>query len=87
MLTYVSKEGGSMLGDRIQARMEKLGMSQADVARRAGLSSGHVSDLVTGQKGKRVSAETVEKLARALKVSPTFFYRVDSRTKVSKGRR
>lgn len=75
-----------MLGDRIQARMQQLGMSQADVARRAGLSSGHVSDLVTGNKGKRVSAETVEKLARALKVSPSFFLRGHSRTKVSRGR-
>lgn len=72
-----------MLGDRIQTRMRQLGLSQADVARRAGLSSGHMSDLVAGHKGKRVSAETVEKLACALKVTPAFFFRDGSRMGVS----
>lgn len=72
-----------MLGDRIQARMTQLGLSQADVAKRAGLSSGHLSDLVAGRKGKRVSAATVEKLSRALKVKPEFFFRENSHTRVS----
>ncbi len=72
-----------MLGERINTRMQQLGLSQADVARRAGLSSGHISDLIAGHRGKRVAATTVEKLAKALRVSPAFFYRSDSRMKVT----
>lgn len=67
-----------MLGERIRSRMQELGISQADVARRSGLSTGHVSDLVNGKRGERISAPTVARLSSALRVRPSFFFRDDS---------
>lgn len=56
----------------MKSRLDELGMSQADLARKSGLSTGYVSNIVNGQRGKRVSAETAHRLARALRVRPTY---------------
>lgn len=77
----------SNLADRLATRMDELHLSQADLARRSGLSTGHVSDLVNGKRGKRISADTAGRLASALKVSPKFFYPASSHMRIGRARR
>lgn len=62
------------LGERVRARLAELGMSQADLARRSGLSTGYVCNIVNGQRGKRVSIETAQRLAGALRVRPAYLF-------------
>lgn len=59
---------GVTLGQRVQRRLSELDMTQADLARRSGLSTGYVSNIINGQRGKRVSADVAHRLAGALKL-------------------
>lgn len=61
-----------MLGERIHERLETLGMTQTDLARKAGLSTGYVSDLVNGKRGKRLGGDVALRLSKALRVKPVF---------------
>jgi len=69
-----ANRAASALGERVKARLAELGMSQADLARRSGLSTGYVCNLVNGQRGKRISVETAQKLAGALRVRPSYLF-------------
>lgn len=53
-------------------------ISQAELARRAGLSRGYVADLEAGHRGQRPSLRVVEQIAAALGVEPDVFraYRI-----------
>ena len=51
---------------RIKRRREALGISQADLATRAGLSRGYVIRLEAGRQDPTLG--TIEKLAKALRV-------------------
>jgi transcriptional regulator with XRE-family HTH domain len=55
------------LGQRIRARRTELGWTQEELAKRAGLSNGFLSDLENGKRG--TSADTLLDLARVLGVS------------------
>jgi transcriptional regulator with XRE-family HTH domain len=57
----------TLLGKAIRARRASLGISQEELANRAGLHQTYVSDVERGQRNPSLS--TVEKLARALEVS------------------
>lgn len=62
-------ESISTIGERVSERLEELGMSQAELARRAGLTPSAVSAWVT--KGiKTAKAEALLAAANALKVHP-----------------
>lgn len=61
------------LGTKIKSRMNELGIKQVDLARRSGLKQSHISELISGERGKRPSFETMRKLARGLRVRVTFF--------------
>lgn len=73
----------STLPDYIRRRMNELGIEhQADLARRAGISKGGLSHILTGN-GVLSKPETIERLARALQVEPAELtsrmgYEVDS---------
>jgi transcriptional regulator with XRE-family HTH domain len=69
---------GELVGDRIKSRLDELHMSQAELCRQTGLSTGYVADLVNGNRGKRLSVLTASRLSKALKVPTTFFYSGDS---------
>lgn len=62
-----------MLGERITQRLDALGMSQKDLASKANVSQGYVSDLINGRRGRRLGYDVTQRLARALKVRPIFF--------------
>jgi transcriptional regulator with XRE-family HTH domain len=47
---------------------KRAGLSQSDLAKRAKLSGGYLSQLETGVRGDRVPLATLERLARALGV-------------------
>ena len=51
---------------RIRARRQKLGLSQAELAKRAGLSRGYLIRVEAAQQDPTLG--TLEKLAKALKV-------------------
>jgi transcriptional regulator with XRE-family HTH domain len=63
-----------MIGSKVKARLEELGMRQADLARKSGLSTGYVSDLVNGHRGRYISITNLKRLCEALEVEPSFFY-------------
>lgn len=71
-------KGRQAIGDRVAQRMCELGLNQATLARRAGLSSSYVSELVNNKRGRRVSVMTAGKLAVALEVPASFFGPEDS---------
>jgi transcriptional regulator with XRE-family HTH domain len=52
------------LGQRVSARREALGISQRELARRAGLHPSYVATIETGRRN--VSAFNLARLARAL---------------------
>ena len=56
------------LSERINYAMEKQGMTQADIARRSGLSTAVVAQIVTGRT-KNPTFTNVVKIAKALNVS------------------
>ena len=57
-----------MLGDRVKAARERLGLSQAEVARRAGVAQGTISD-VEANKRPNHSLDVMHRLADVLGVS------------------
>ena len=57
----------TLLGSAIKAYRASLGISQEELARRAGLHRTYVSDLERGARNP--SIESIEKLSRALRIS------------------
>lgn len=53
---------------RIRVAREKVGISQAELERRAGLSKGYVSLIESNQRTKRMSIDTIARIATALGV-------------------
>jgi transcriptional regulator with XRE-family HTH domain len=64
----------NFLKDLIGRRLKELDLSQAELARRAGLNAQFVSDLMTGKK-YRIRSEYVFALALALEVAPLVLLR------------
>ena len=58
------------LGSRIRARRTELGWTQDELAQKAGISKGFLSDLENGKRG--VGADTLLDLARVLSASLDF---------------
>lgn len=61
------------MGDRIKARRCELGLSQEELANRAGMSRVQISNLERGVS-QFATSKTIEKLAAALEVSPSYFF-------------
>jgi transcriptional regulator with XRE-family HTH domain len=61
------------LATKLKARLDELGLSQADLVDRTGLSSAYISELLNGKRGKRLARTTSIKLRRALHVPDSFF--------------
>ncbi|WP_081718716.1 helix-turn-helix domain-containing protein [Lutibaculum baratangense] len=59
------------LGKRILVRINALGISQAEAARRSGLRPTWINDLLAGRK-TGVRAENLRKIARGLQTTPAF---------------
>jgi transcriptional regulator with XRE-family HTH domain len=53
------------IGDRVRRLRFYRGWSQQELARRTGLSPGHISDIENGVR-KNIQARTVKKLAKGL---------------------
>lgn len=53
--------------------MRQLKLSRSELADRAGISRGYVSDLLNGKRGGRLGADVMLNLAKALEVEPIFF--------------
>lgn len=71
-----------MLQQKILTRMTELNLRQADLARKSGLRTGHIAELVNGHRGKRISADTRDKLAEALEVPLSFFSQQNTQKRV-----
>jgi transcriptional regulator with XRE-family HTH domain len=67
------------LAKRVVSRMEQLGLSQAEVARRGRFNRAFVSDLVRGKKQTLHSANLI-KLARALETTPKYLHGTEEAT-------
>jgi transcriptional regulator with XRE-family HTH domain len=69
---HVGQERGQMssVGERIRSRRQELGWTQEQLAQKAGLSKGFLSDLENGKRS--VSAENLLDIARVLGVSLDF---------------
>lgn len=57
------------LSDRIEARLEELGMKQAELGRRAGIPQSTVNTMI--RRGRRSSPHLMS-IARALKTTPAY---------------
>jgi len=64
------------VGERIKERRQQMGWTQEQLAEKAGISKGFLSDLETGTRN--VSAEYLLKIAQALKVTLDFLMKGDS---------
>ncbi len=62
-----------MLGDMVRTAREKLGWSQSELARRAGLTSGHISQIESGKR-PNPRGDVVQALAQTLGISAESFY-------------
>lgn len=60
------------LGDRVKVARLAAGLSAKKLEERAGLSPGIVSRIESGERGKRLSGTTIEKLASVLGVSTSY---------------
>ncbi len=60
--------GDNGVGDRLKEYRKSLGMSQAELARKSGVSAAYLSELESGL-GKRPSGEILLRLATALEVT------------------
>ena len=63
-----------MLAKLVRRRMDEIQRTQAEIARLSGLSTGHVSDIVNGKKGREASITTLVALAKGLDVPPSYFF-------------
>ncbi len=59
----------AMVGDRINARLSDLGMSQSELARRVGVSQGTIAQLVSGRSR---SSSHLHKIASELRTTPAY---------------
>ena len=59
------------VSERIRNQMQKLGLSYGELADKSGLAKSAVHRYATGQTDK-IPTEALEKLARALGVTPTY---------------
>jgi len=66
----------SAVGDRIRERRVELGWTQNELAEKARISSGFLSDLETGKRN--VSADNLLSIAQALSVTLDFLMKGDS---------
>lgn len=62
-----------MLAKRINKRLQELKWTQADLCRATGFASSYVSYLCNGERGRRPTLETMQKLSKALGVTLDFF--------------
>jgi transcriptional regulator with XRE-family HTH domain len=62
------------LASRLQLLLSEKGWSQADLARRSKLGTGHIAMLVTGKlQGKRLNLKTAVALGQAFRKPPSYF--------------
>ncbi len=64
--------------DWLLEEMKKRGWSQAELARRSGLTRAAISNYVSGQRPNSVA---IDKLAKAFQVSPSMLFEITSITK------
>lgn len=63
-----------MLSESVRKRMSEIGITQAELSRRSGLSTGHVADIVNGKCGKNITVPTIQALAKGLEVHGGYFF-------------
>lgn len=66
------------IAPKLKKAIRDARITPAELARKSGLSTGHVSDLLNGKKGKRPTLDTVLKLCSALGKEPSFFGSINS---------
>jgi transcriptional regulator with XRE-family HTH domain len=60
-------------GDWLVDQLNQKGMTQADLVRRTGISSGHISKIVSGERG--AGEKTMAAVSRALQIPPEEVFR------------
>ena len=65
------------IAERLDAARQRLGWSQSELARQAGLNQINVWKILHGEK-KRIAAETVRHLAHALGVTTDYLLGMDT---------
>lgn len=68
-----------MDADKLKKLLAERGMTQTELARRTGLSTSYVSNLVNGERGRRIGHVAYRRICQALDVGPLYFLPVQSR--------
>lgn len=66
-------EQASTLSERLRVTLDARRLTQAELARRSGLSTSYISALVNGQRGTRMGNQAATAIGRALRVPRDFF--------------
>ena len=69
----------ALIGKRIKILRLERGLTQKDIEEATGISRSHISKIESGRVANP-GLETLEKIARALKVSISFLFHFDERT-------
>ena len=72
-VTIPDMKGGEQMGEKIKKRRMELGLSQEDLAKKAGVSRVQISNLERGAS-QFCTWKTVQKLSKALEVAPNYFF-------------
>jgi plasmid maintenance system antidote protein VapI len=83
LFSHMQLRRHTMIGETVRRLLEMRGMTQADLARKSGLSTGHVTQILKGDRGKALSIRTASKLGDALGVKLDFFYQEDTHKQVN----
>lgn len=67
------EKGGEQMGEKIKKRRMELGLSQEDLAKKAGVSRVQISNLERGAS-QFCTWKTMQKLSKALEVAPNYFF-------------
>lgn len=62
-----------MLGQKIAQRLNEMGMSKYELAKRSGFSRSYISLLCSGERGHQMSLDTACRLSQTLDVEFSFF--------------
>jgi transcriptional regulator with XRE-family HTH domain len=74
------KHKRTTLSRKLRQALIESGINQAELSRRTALTTGYIAMLINGERGQKVSAETLIRLAKALDKPISYFLTSETHT-------